>query len=78
MDNGTIMTINTVWGLKVPTMMDKMCCAPYIASKWALQAMMECLRMELSQNGSNIKVMVRKKKYYNLKSSFSNLNKRIT
>ncbi|XP_029045870.1 farnesol dehydrogenase-like [Osmia bicornis bicornis] len=56
-DNGVIININDVCGLKVPTTRDRPVSPAYIASKTALTALTESLRSELAQLKSNIKVI---------------------
>lgn len=57
-DNGIIVNINDICGLKVPTTCDRPVSPAYIASKFALTALTECLRSELALLESNIKVIV--------------------
>ncbi|CAK9795540.1 Dehydrogenase/reductase SDR family member 11 [Anthophora plagiata] len=56
-DNGVIVNINDVCGLKVPISCDRPVSPAYISSKFALTALTECLRSELAQLESNIKVI---------------------
>jgi len=57
-DNGWIVNINDVCGLKLlPLASDRPISAAYACSKSALTALTECLRLELAQNESNIKVI---------------------
>ncbi|KYQ46317.1 Dehydrogenase/reductase SDR family member 11 [Trachymyrmex zeteki] len=56
-DNGWIINVNDVCGLKwLPLASDRPLSPAYAASKSALTALSECLRLELAQNESNIKV----------------------
>jgi len=58
-DNGWIINVNDVCGLKLlPLASDRPLSPAYAASKSALTALSECLRLELAQNESNIKVTV--------------------
>ncbi|XP_076677127.1 dehydrogenase/reductase SDR family member 11-like [Andrena cerasifolii] len=57
MNNGIIVNINDVCGLKVPITCDRPVSPAYISSKFALTALTECLRSELAQLESNIKVI---------------------
>jgi len=54
--SGQIINVNDTWGHKVPTNLKRPTFAPYIASKFALCAITESLRLELAQLESNIKV----------------------
>ncbi|XP_003699642.1 farnesol dehydrogenase [Megachile rotundata] len=56
-NNGVIVNINDVCGLKVPITCDRPVSPAYICSKFALTALTECLRSELAQLESNIKVI---------------------
>ena len=58
MDKGCIVNVNDVCGLKLPVTMNRPMCGPYMASKRAFEGMTECLRLELAQMHSNVKVMV--------------------
>ncbi|KYN10424.1 Dehydrogenase/reductase SDR family member 11, partial [Trachymyrmex cornetzi] len=56
-DNGWIINVNDVCGLKLlPLASDRPLFPAYAASKSALIALSECLRLELAQNEPNIKV----------------------
>lgn len=57
-DNGCIVNINDVCGMKnLPLASDRPISPAYACSKNALTALTECLRLELAQNESNIKVI---------------------
>ncbi|OAD59230.1 Dehydrogenase/reductase SDR family member 11 [Eufriesea mexicana] len=56
-DNGVILNINDVCGLKASSCCDRPMSPAYIASKSALNALTESLRSELAQLESNIKVI---------------------
>ncbi|KZC13096.1 Dehydrogenase/reductase SDR family member 11, partial [Dufourea novaeangliae] len=56
-DTGMIVNVNDICGLKVPICCDRPVSAAYIASKFALTALTECLRLELAQLESNTKVI---------------------
>ncbi|XP_043265764.1 dehydrogenase/reductase SDR family member 11-like [Colletes gigas] len=56
-NNGIIVNINDTCGWKIPVTCNRPVSPAYIASKLALSALTECLRMELMQVKSNIKVM---------------------
>ncbi|KOC62107.1 Dehydrogenase/reductase SDR family member 11 [Habropoda laboriosa] len=56
-DNGVIVNINDVCGLQVPISCDRPVSPAYISSKFALTALTKCLRYELAQLESNIKVI---------------------
>ncbi|KAF7404721.1 hypothetical protein HZH66_003627 [Vespula vulgaris] len=57
-DNGCIVNVNDIFGLKVPINSERPASPAYICSKFALTALTECLRLELAQLESNIKVIV--------------------
>lgn len=57
-DNGCIVNVNDVCGLKCLLASDRPISPAYTCSKYALTALIECLRLELAQNESNIKVIV--------------------
>lgn len=57
-DNGCIVNINDVCGIKCLPATDRPVSPAYTCSKCALTALTECLRLELAQNESNIKVIV--------------------
>lgn len=58
-DNGSIINLNDTCGLKwLPLASDQPISPAYAASKSALIALSEYLRLELAQNQSNIKVIV--------------------
>lgn len=58
-DNGCIVNVNDICGLKwLPLASDRPISPAYACSKSALTALTECLRLELAQNESNIKVIV--------------------
>lgn len=57
-DNGVILNINDICGLKASGSCDRPMSPAYIASKSALNALTESLRSELAQLESNIKVIV--------------------
>lgn len=57
-DNGSIININDTFGLKIPMNPERPASPAYICSKFALTALTECLRLELAQLESNIKVIV--------------------
>lgn len=57
-DNGCIVNINDVCGVKRLLASDRPISPAYTCSKYALTAWTECLRLELAQNESNIKVIV--------------------
>ncbi|XP_014612029.1 PREDICTED: dehydrogenase/reductase SDR family member 11-like [Polistes canadensis] len=56
-DNGCIVNINDTLGLKIPANPERPASPAYICSKFALTALSECLRLELAQLESNIKVI---------------------
>lgn len=56
-DNGCIVNINDVCGIKCLPATDRPISPAYTCSKCALTAWTECLRLELAQNESNIKVI---------------------
>nr|XP_050845901.1 uncharacterized protein LOC127062191 [Vespula vulgaris] len=56
-DNGCIVNVNDIFGLKVPINSERPASPAYICSKFALTALTECLRLELAQLESNIKVI---------------------
>ncbi|KAK2585821.1 hypothetical protein KPH14_010417 [Odynerus spinipes] len=56
-DNGCIVNINDIFGQKIPVNPDRPASPAYMCSKFALTAMSECLRLELAQLESNIKVI---------------------
>ncbi|XP_043664584.1 uncharacterized protein LOC122627514 [Vespula pensylvanica] len=56
-DNGCIVNVNDIFGLKVPMNPERPASPAYICSKFALTALTECLRLELAQLESNIKVI---------------------
>jgi len=57
-DNGSIVNLNDISGLKwLPLASDRPISPAYACSKSALTALSECLRLELAQNQSNIKVI---------------------
>ncbi|KAL6262970.1 hypothetical protein P5V15_005759 [Pogonomyrmex californicus] len=57
-DNGCIVNVNDICGLKwLPLASDRPISPAYACSKSALSALTECLRLELAQNESNIKVI---------------------
>ncbi|XP_076175319.1 farnesol dehydrogenase-like [Ptiloglossa arizonensis] len=56
-DNGIIVNVNDVCGNKLPITCDRPVSPAYITSKFALTALTECLRSELAQLESNIKVI---------------------
>ncbi|XP_015181824.1 PREDICTED: dehydrogenase/reductase SDR family member 11-like [Polistes dominula] len=56
-DNGCIININDTLGLKIPANPERPASSAYICSKFALTALSECLRLELAQLESNIKVI---------------------
>ena len=58
MDTGHIININDTWGHRVAIMNEQIDSAPYTASKFALNAITQNLRLELARLQSNIKVTV--------------------
>lgn len=56
-DNGCVVNINDVCSTKCVPPTDRPISTAYICSKCALTALTECLRLELAQNESNIKVI---------------------
>ncbi|XP_011871781.1 PREDICTED: dehydrogenase/reductase SDR family member 11-like [Vollenhovia emeryi] len=57
-DNGCIVNVNDICGLKwLPLASDRPISPAYACSKSALTALTDCLRLELAQNQSNIKVI---------------------
>ncbi|KAL2715917.1 dehydrogenase/reductase SDR family member 11-like isoform X1 [Vespula squamosa] len=56
-DNGCIVNVNDTFGLKIPMNSERPASPAYICSKFALTALTECLRLELAQLESNIKVI---------------------
>ncbi|XP_047346772.1 dehydrogenase/reductase SDR family member 11-like isoform X2 [Vespa velutina] len=56
-DNGCIVNVNDTFGLKIPMNPERPASPAYICSKFALTALTECLRLELAQLESNIKVI---------------------
>lgn len=56
-DNGCIVNINDIFGQKIPVNVDRPASPAYMCSKYALTALTECLRLELAQIESNIKVI---------------------
>ncbi|EFN82721.1 dehydrogenase/reductase SDR family member 11 [Harpegnathos saltator] len=56
-DNGCIVNINDVCGWKCLLASDRPISPAYTCSKFALTALTECLRLELAQNESNVKVI---------------------
>lgn len=57
-DNGCIVNVNDVCGFKPVLACNQPISPAYSCSKSALTAWTECLRLELAQNESNIKIIV--------------------